>query len=330
MAAFGRCLLPVVVLLTGCGYVGDPLPPALNIPGRVADLRARQRADKIIVQFTIPALTTDALPLKLGSADLRAGVPGNAPFDAGAWTARARALENTCLEPGPCRVEISARDWIGQEVFFRVRILSKNGRDGGWSDFAILKVVPPLRRPFGLQAEAVPQGVRLTWQGPTERPGLLFRVRRRNGSEKSATVVATVANRQWGDDSTVYGQTYEYSVVAVVKAGEKEAESDVSETVEVKPEDRFPPSVPSGLAALAGPTSIELVWRRNTEPDFRGYRLYRAAGDGPFERIVDLIETPSYSDRRVETGKRYRYEVTSVDQLGNESERSAPVEATAP
>ena len=30
-------------LLAGCGYIGDPLPPLLNIPARVTDLTAVQR-----------------------------------------------------------------------------------------------------------------------------------------------------------------------------------------------------------------------------------------------------------------------------------------------
>ena len=41
------------------------------------------------------------------------------------------------------------------------------------------------------------------------------------------------------------------------------------------------------------------------------------------------VEAPNYSDRRVASGKRYRYAISAVDLLGNESARSQPVEAAA-
>jgi len=37
---------------TGCGYIGEPLPPALNIPSRVTDLRAVEFGDKILAEWT--------------------------------------------------------------------------------------------------------------------------------------------------------------------------------------------------------------------------------------------------------------------------------------
>jgi fibronectin type 3 domain-containing protein len=43
-----------------------------------------------------------------------------------------------------------------------------------------------------------------------------------------------------------------------------------------------------------------------------------------------LLEAPAASDRGIETGRRYRYAVTAVDQKGNESARSAAVEVVAP
>jgi fibronectin type 3 domain-containing protein len=88
--------------------------------------------------------------------------------------------------------------------------------------------------------------------------------------------------------------------------------------------------VPGGLHAAAAPNSIELAWERNTEPDLAGYRLYRAAADGAFEKIAEVSQVPSYSDHKVEHGKTYRYAVSAVDQSGNESARSAVVEVTQP
>ena len=40
-----------------------------------------------------------------------------------------------------------------------------------------------------------------------------------------------------------------------------------------------------------------------------------------------MNEIPTYSDRAVERGKTYRYMVTAMDKSGNESGRSAAVQA---
>ena len=114
------------------------------------------------------------------------------------------------------------------------------------------------------------------------------------------------------------------------KAGASEAQSDLSDTQVVTPVDTFPPAVPTGLNAIATAESVELVWDRNTEADLAGYRLYRAPAAGAFEKLADIAEAPSYSDRKVESGKQYRYAVSAVDRLGNESARSEPVAVTAP
>jgi hypothetical protein len=42
-----------------------------------------------------------------------------------------------------------------------------------------------------------------------------------------------------------------------------------------------------------------------------------------------LVEVPAYGDSKVEPGKKYRYEISAVDLTGNESVRTAPVEAAA-
>jgi len=325
---FAFCLL-LFAFLVSCGYVGAPLPPALNIPRKISDLRVIQRAEQVVVEFTIPSFTTEALPLKLKRIELQAGVWRSTPFNTELWAAQARVLEPACNEPGLCRTELPVRDWVGQEAFFRVRAVSHSSRPGEWSDFGILPVVAPLDPPAAVRAEAVRDGVKISWQALRDREGATYRVRRRSRDEEAPQAVASVPETQWIDPGTEYGARYEYSVQSAIKTGPSEAESEWSELAIITPEDRFPPSVPAGLTALAGVASAELAWDRNTEPDFRGYRVYRAEG-GAFQPAAKLVETPSYSDPTVESGKTYRYAVSAIDQLGNESEMSSPVEIAIP
>jgi fibronectin type 3 domain-containing protein len=91
----------------------------------------------------------------------------------------------------------------------------------------------------------------------------------------------------------------------------------------------FPPGVPEGLSAVPAPQSIELAWTRNTEPDFRGYNIFRSVDNAPFEKYASLVEAPTFSDSKIQTGKKYRYRVSAVDLTGNESAQSTQAEATA-
>ena len=71
-----RLLIPLAAALLSfsCGYIGEPLPPALHIPQRVSDLSAIQKGGKILLHFTLPAQTTDNLDIrKPVSVELRVG-----------------------------------------------------------------------------------------------------------------------------------------------------------------------------------------------------------------------------------------------------------------
>jgi fibronectin type 3 domain-containing protein len=90
--------------------------------------------------------------------------------------------------------------------------------------------------------------------------------------------------------------------------------------------DIYAPSVPTGVTALAAPNSIELSWHRSPESDLKGYFVYRSVNGGPYQQIGGLQTLPTFSDHQVERGKTYSYELNSVDQKNNLSDKSAPVE----
>jgi hypothetical protein len=319
--------LPVAVALwlVGCGYVGEPRPPLANIPSRVSDLAAVQRGGHVIVQFTVPALTTEGNPipgpLKL---DVRAGTADQ--FEPNRWAAGARQIPPGAMANGIARYEIPAADWIGKEVIFGVRAVAGNGKQSGWSNFVVVPVVTPPEKPAGVTPAVTQQGVRLTWQGS----GADFRVFRKTGDDGYAPV-ANVQKPEWTDTATEFGKRYTYLVQAVVKLdNRKEAESELSDEASLIPRDISPPAAPQGVQGSSAPNSIELNWERNREEDLNGYRVYRGEGNGALGKIADVSVVPSYSDRKVEHGKSYRYQISAVDQSGNESPRSAPIEVAMP
>jgi len=319
-------LLLVFLFLCGCGYVGDPLPPLRNIPASVSDLAAVQRGGRIIVHFTPPGKTTEgralAGPVKF---DLRIGT-AVAPFDPQNWAAQAHEVSGLAVKNGLAETEIPSNAWVGRDVTLAVRTVGANGKESLWSNFVNLTVVAPPEKPARLKAQSTAEGVRLGWQGPAGD----YVVLRRSGADGNFAQVGETQQPEWLDRSAEFGKPYTYLVQRIVKLGDdRTAQSELSDDVTITPQDVYPPAAPRALRVVAGPNSIELAWDRNIDPDLAGYRVYRSVGGGPWEKIADVSQVPAYSDHQIETGKLYQYAITAVDQAGNESPRSGPVEVAA-
>jgi hypothetical protein len=311
--------------LTGCGSIGEPMYPALKIPIRVTDLTAVERGDKIDVRFTIQNHTTEGMLLtELGSVDLRIGPAPASGFNANDWANDAKKIDVSPLpKPGAAHAEIPVRDLIGKQLVVGVRLGNDRGRMSDWSNFYPLSVETPLAKPTGLNANPVPEGVRLTWNAPDQK---VFRIFRKAGEQSQPSQLATADKPEYVDTTTEYGTTYYYYVQGI----HDKTESDIVESGAITPKDIFPPQVPTGLTASAGVGAVELAWTRNTETDFKEYRVFRSEENSPYVQIAAGLEAPIYSDHKVESGKHYRYRVSAVDQTGNPSEQSEPVEVIVP
>ena len=309
--ALPAAALAAVVALSGCAYVGDPKPPTLDIPSRVTDLRAAEFGAKILVEFTLPPLTTEGFGLTgVQGAQLRA-TAGSAAKD--------YAVPAT--GPGAIRYDFSAQDWIGRQVTLTVRATGPKGKASEWSNAFQLPVGPPLPPPADVRATTIPEAVRVTWSG-TAPHYWIFRA----AGDLPMAKVAESDKSEYVDNDVSYGTPYQYFVQALDSLLRQ---SELSEAADVTPRDTFPPAVPTGLAGVPGVNSIELVWERSPENDFAGYNVYRAVNGGMFERIAGPIDAPTYSDRALEIGGKYSYTVSAVDTAGNESARSMAVEVTA-
>jgi fibronectin type 3 domain-containing protein len=155
----------------------------------------------------------------------------------------------------------------------------------------------------------------VSWTFPAGVIGAKFRVQRDPAAE------ATVDALEFIDRGVEMGKPYSYSVTAVVDT----AQSLPSAAAVVTPTDTFAPAAPVNLNVIAGVNTIELNWERSTAADLKSYRVYR--NDAVVSQDID---TPSFSDKQLTSGERYRYAVTAVDQAGNESPKSTVVEIVAP
>jgi hypothetical protein len=311
-----------VLALAGCGYIGPVLPPALDVPARITDLVIAQYGDSIRADFTLPALTTEGLVLKdIRAVEVRVGVIVN-PFNQQVFLASTKAYPVLQTSPGPVDfMGIPAQDWIGKEVGVVVRATGPKGKASEWSNIKTLPISQPLATPADLSVDNDREGVRMAWHGPAGR----YRVFRAAGDDKPEQL-AEVDQPEYIDSQIDYSARYTYYVQAA--EGELK-QSAMAISKPFAPVDVFAPIVPTGLAAEQGGNSLDLSWERNTESRFRGYNVYRSIENGPFEKIASVITAPTFSDRPVEAGKKYRYTVSAVGVNDRESAQSTPFEITA-
>src|SRR5258708_24935599 len=57
----GKFIAPTAfcLLLAGCAQTGPPLPPSLELPKPPTDLRASRKGNRVTLNWSQPALTTD-------------------------------------------------------------------------------------------------------------------------------------------------------------------------------------------------------------------------------------------------------------------------------
>jgi hypothetical protein len=335
MARFGFALsLAAALFLWGCGFPAPVQPPSLHIPVPINDLSVQQRSGKVAYSFTLPELTTDNTAINnLKAIDLRIG-PHSTPFDYGTWAAIAKPIPVPEPIEAPARtgggtalrIESSfpAGDWVGKYVVIAVRTAQKDHRFSQWSNLIRIAIVDPPQTPT-IKAESDPKGIKLTIE-PAQKD-VQFRILRQGPNDPQPVQAGIAEGTEFIDTGAEYSVRYRYTAIAFSTVEHANAESSVSAPAEITAIDHFPPSTPSNVSALASTNSIEVSWERSPEPDTEGYFIYRSVDGGAFVKQKSMVTVPAFSDKDVQPGKRYRYEVSAIDVRNNESKPSNPVEA---
>ena len=157
-------------------------------------------------------------------------------------------------------------------------------------------------------------------QQPVEVAGYKVYRRPLSQEEYDQPLNATpVVGTSYVDTGAPYGVPLAYTVRAVLAKNPK-VEGLPADELAIEYRDIYPPPAPTRLDALSEATLVRLLWDPVDAPDLAGYVVYRAEGNGPFERLTkDPVTDPFFNDEAAKPGKRYRYVVRSIDRAGNQS-----------
>lgn len=352
--------LALLVGSAGCGKQGAPTPPLRAVPAPTRDLTAVQQGAQILLSFTYPKTTPAGAPLAgITAVEIlemaRPAAPDGTvpPVDPRQFNAAAKprmtaqgadltaatsgdriviALPISATVPTTPTTETTASA-TPEARYFAVRTTGKNGDRSEISNVAAVAPKAPPRPPEQVTVTARADGVQIEWTG-VEGAAAGYNIYRRASTERTHGPApihqAQPAERSWLDSTAVFGNDYIYTVTSIAQR-DPVVESGIGSEHEVRYQDRFPPSVPSDLVALAEAGRVRLVWEPAEAGDLAGYLVYRRSGTGEFTRITERpVESPEHVDTSVAAGQAYSYRVTAVDQAGNESGASAEVRTEVP
>lgn len=303
-------ILTLCLVMAGCGAVGEPLPPLLDIPVRTTGLSAVQRGAQILVAWPPANLTTEGVSVRAGRQGqtrvyrvvldgLRAPDKVTAPDFASHEATRLDAGQAAFTDP-------VQPGWAGHTVVYAIQMTNLRGETAGYSNVASVAVLetppaPSLR--YRLKEEAVV----IEWD---PQQGASYHVYR------DGQLLDTVSGGVYEDHAFEFDRLYRYMVRGVARQDAVTSESADSTTLSVTPVDTFAPKTPTGLRAVRLEDTVELSWTANTENDFAGYIVYRNG-----TRVSPtLLAAPVFRDTA--PGPSPRYTVKAVDRKGNESPAS--------
>ena len=346
------CLLSTVYLLTGCGKIGDPIPPTPRAPLIVEELQVAQQGTELILSFPLIRTPRSA---KLQRIDVyRLTESASAPQGVTVETFSAQASLITSIDQIPEKSStITYRDALdlksnarNQRYRYAVRLVNQSGQAADFSNYAVIVPLIDLALPpTGFNVAQQEKQIDLNWSAPAANesgttPANVagYNIYRRTGDAVIKLNAQPLTQPRFTDRNFAFGENYQYTVRALsLLPGSANLataiESNESAPLAHTPKDTFPPAAPNPVTIASIGGMVSLFWPLNQETDIAGYNVYRAESDqtppAQWTKLnAQLHKTASFRDDRVQVGKTYFYQITAVDIYGNESQRSATVNET--
>ena len=353
-------LLPGTMVVANCGKRRPPLPPIERVQQRTELLSGVQRGNQVILSWPAPRRNaSDGSVQSIRRIDVyRLAEKPRAPLGLTEeeFAARSTLIGSVTYDEIKNATDVltyaDTLELAGEPARLRyaVRYVNASGQRAAFSNFLLLEPAARIAQPptmITTGKEVGEDAITISWQPPAANIDgstpvnlLGYNVYRVEQSEdlNSQTPIndSLVSETQYRDKNFKFGDSYRYVVRSVSLGTEgAQVESLNSNSISVSPRDVFPPSAPASITVAAAPGRLSIFFPANPEGDIAGYNIYRSIDpDLPKDKwnklSPALLTRTTFQDEKVESGKRYYYYLTAVDQAGNVSPPSEAVSETVP
>jgi hypothetical protein len=349
-----------LMFLLNCGKRRPPLPPIERVQQRTEALSGVQRGNQVILNWPAPQRNApDESVQSIRRIDVyRLAEKPGAPLG---LTEEEFATRSTMIgsvtyeqirDAGEVLTYTDTLELAGEPARLRyaVRYVNAAGQRAAFSNFLLLEPAARIAQAPTMIVtgnEVAEDSITISWQPPTTNidgstpVNLLgynvYRVEESESAVSDAPINSSlVSGTRFSDRNFKFGESYRYLVRAVSLGTEGgQVESLNSNSIVVSPRDTFPPSAPASITIAAAPGRLSLFFPANPEPDIAGYNIYRST-DPELPRNQwsklnsELLNKTTFQDERVESGRRYFYYLTAVDNASNVSPPSEVVSEAVP
>lgn len=329
-------LWTILILVSGCGRKGPPVPWESIVPKRLVDLEAVPREGHLLLTWTSPKENTDkSILTDLAEFKILRSEGVLIEGECKGCGEKMKVVYEMKLDSGEevkgKKMSIFFEDLeVGKVYIYQVVSINRRGHPSAPSNPVTVYWDYPPPTPRTVRGERGDKRVDLYWEPVEGATG--YNIYRKGEEEEFSTkplnrMPLTVA--QHTDLNVENEKKYVYSVRAVKRVVKTDIEGKGSLSFTITPTDLIAPSSPLGLVAIPIKNGIELNWRRNPEPDLLGYYVYRRKPkEKEFKRLNSSpLTKENYLDTHVELDQDYEYAVAAVDNSirKNESPRSEEV-----
>ena len=335
--------LALLIVLSGCGKEGLPLPPEIRVAERTSDLTAFQEGDDAVLRWSYPSMTTsgDSLTaiesIQVWRATLPAGQEPPPPVSAQDRQLRRQLLEGegeVVRELSPDELaaitrgaDLVFRDdlkrWRQSEraevespvLWYGVRTICCRKRESVLSNVVRLEPQAPPPPPTNLELEASTNGIDVGWRQSDDLETLVERSA--DGAGWTAVTEEPVRGGEWRDAKATQGRSWSYRLRSVRRLeGGGEVIGEPSPPARVDHPDTYPPATPEGVVCLPEGSQVRVRWQAVVGEVT--YRVSRHEGSAPAEVLAEGVRVLELIDPSPPLGA-LRYVVVAVDNAGNES-----------